>query len=108
MDAILDMDKYIKARLEFLRTFKCDRLHDEIIEKYAPDRIVLECPICHQRKALHPYWADIDGRYAGPGGKVYIKFKVECQPCHRILSSAFHLDEWNGDVLKEEHLIYDW
>lgn len=107
MDEAFDMDKYIEARLGFLRSAKYDRLHDEIVEEYAPDRVVLECPICHRRKVLHPYRADVDGRYDGPDGKVYIKFKVECQPCHRILASAFHLDEWNGDVLKEEHLIYD-
>lgn len=101
----MDRDMYICAMLLILSDVDPSKvnLSDEIREEYAPDRIVLECPHCHARKVLHPYYADVWERYS-IDGKLYICFTAKCRHCRYRLTSNLHLDEWSGDVLKEERL----
>ena len=50
----------------------------------------------NQRTILQPYYANVAERFVC-GGKRYIRFMEKCEPCE-------YLDEWNENILKEEHL----
>lgn len=78
-------------------------ISDEIIEECTSDRIVLECPLCHQRTILQPHYANVAERFVY-GGKRYIRFMAKSEQCEYLLTSSAHLDEWNENILKEEHL----